>query len=138
MSRALCDGLMSSREQCLSCPYEDCVFDNNQKPKEYKVEKKKYVTKKGCNYILRRELVTLYRGSKVSYVTGASGGSSSDIKKAMRCTYEEAKVLKKIVEKTVSNRTRIKIVRKDEEIERITKESSGGACGIVGRGHGRS
>lgn len=118
-----CRGLKSKRADCLNCPYEECRYDRPESSIGYPY-RKKYEHKIKRDYIIRRELTTNCGGFKISYVKGTTRqASTTDVEKAMKMTLEEARRAARCVRKHISERTKLFIVRKDEELERLKKQA---------------
>ena len=116
-----CRGLKSKRADCLNCPYEECRYDRPERSIGYPY-RKKYEHKIKRDYIIRRELTTNCGGFKISYVRGMTRqASTTDVEKAMKMTLEDARRIVRHVAEYASERTKLFIVRKDEELERLKK-----------------
>lgn len=123
MAEFKCRGLSSKREDCLNCPYEECRYDRPESSIGYPY-RKKYEHKIKRDYIIRRELTTNCGGFRISYVKGTTRqASTTDVEKAMKMTLEEARHTVRRAAEYVSERTKLFIVRKDEELERLKKQA---------------
>lgn len=123
MGKFVCKGLESEPEQCLNCPFDECRYDVIKTPK-YKKFIKPYEHKIKRDYIIKREHFSKSGGYKVSYVVSYKQNycnSTSTIDKAMKFTRDEVRIAARVVSKIVSDRTKISIIRKDEELERLKK-----------------
>lgn len=101
---------------CLNCTKEKCTGNCELMKKEVVKE-----------YIVKRLYVTAKNELKVSYISHAGGvrkpvTSSANIFKAQTRTYEGAELLLEQVKRRCKAGTHFEIVKRSEELERISKD----------------
>ena len=131
MLKNYCKGLDATKEECLNCPFDKCRYDFSKS-----VPRKMYVRKDNAErpWIIRKESRFKKGGFRVSYITSYRGGNgtNSDVKKAMKFSREEARRALRILDGKFPETAKLIRVKRDEEIEKITKGCSVLADGVSG------